>query len=115
MIMRTKPIGKTVVLLVVMALAVSAVAKPINKTVTIPQPSKIGSAQLDAGEYRLRVDGTKVTVQKGKQVVAEVEGRWEQRDQKPRNNSVLLGSNGQVQEIRFAGESRVLVLAAAQP
>lgn len=113
--MRSKPICNAAVLLVVVALAVSAIAKPINKTVTIIQPSKIGTSQLSAGEYRLSVDGTKVTVQKGKQVVAEVEGRWEQREQKPRNNSILLGSNGQVQEIRFAGESRVLVLGSSQP
>ncbi len=113
--MRTKPIGTTAVLLAVMALAVSAVAKPINKTISIPQPAKIGLSRLDAGEYRLSVDGTKVTVQKGKQVVAEVEGRWEQRDQKTRSNSVLLGSSGEVQEIRFAGESRVLVLSPSQP
>lgn len=112
--MRSKPIWTTAVLLVVMALAVSAVAKPVNKTVTIPQPSKIGSSQLNAGEYRLSIDGTKVTVQKGRQVVAEVEGRWEPREQKARTNSILLGPNGQVQEIRFAGESRVLVLSGSQ-
>jgi hypothetical protein len=98
-------------LLVVVGLAVPVFAKPISKTLTISQAAKFGKADLQAGEYRLLIDGSKVTVQKGKTVLAETEGRWEERENKSTNSSVLLGSNGEVKEVRFAGDRRVLVLA----
>ena len=109
--MSINSIARSVALLAVVALAVPAMAKPISKSINIAQPAKLGASQLNAGEYHLLIDGTKVTIQKGRNVVAEVTGRWEQRDAKARYNSVLLGSDGQLQEVRFAGESRVLVLS----
>src|SRR5712692_9607447 len=105
--MHIKSLVRFVALLEVLALAVPAMAKPISKHIHIASPAKVGSAHLKAGEYRLLIDGTKVTVQRGSQVVAEVEGRWEQRDRKSPNDSVLLGPNGEVMEIRFAGDNRV--------
>ena len=110
--MLIRSLVRLLALLAVVALAIPAAAKPVSKSLTISQPAKVGTSQLTAGEYRLLIEGTKVTVHRGKEVVAEVEGRWEQRDAKPRYNSVLLGPNGEVQEVRFAGESRVLVLSA---
>ena len=50
-------------------------------------------------------------MQRDSRVVAEVEGRWEQREQRSPYNSVLLGPSGEVKEVRFSGEKRVLVLA----
>src|ERR1700736_409588 len=93
-----------VALLVVVGLAVPSFAKPISKTITISQSAKFGKADLQAGEYRLLIDGSKVTVQKGKKVLAEAEGRWEERELKASNSSVLLGSDGTVKEVRFAGD-----------
>ena len=69
----------------------------------------MGKADLQAGEYRLLIDGTKATVEKGKQVVAESEGRWEDRDAKSAYDAVLLNNNGQVTEVRFSGQKRVFV------
>lgn len=109
--MRIKSLVGVISLLAVVALVLPAMAKPVTKSITFTQPAKLGSTQIQAGEYRLLIDGTKVTVQQGKQVVAEVEGRWEERDAKARYTSVLIGDNGQVQEVRFAGEKRVLVLS----
>jgi hypothetical protein len=100
-----------VALLVVVGLAVPAFAKPISKNITISQAAKFGKADLKAGEYRLLIDGSKVTIQKGKDVLGEAEGRWEERENKASNSSVLLGANGEVKEVRFAGDRRVLVLA----
>ncbi len=57
------------------------------------------------------IDGSKVTVQKGNKVVAESEGRWEERKEKANANSTLIGSDGAVQEVRFEGDRRVLVLS----
>ncbi len=100
-----------VALLVVVAMAVPVVAKPISKVITISQAAKFGKADLKAGEYHLLIDGTKVTVQKGKVVLGEAQGRWEEREIKASNSSVLLGADGEVKEVRFAGDRRVLVLA----
>jgi hypothetical protein len=55
------------------------------------------------------IDGNKATVQKGKEVVAESEGRWEDRSSKSSYDSVLLSETGQVKEVRFAGQTRVFV------
>jgi hypothetical protein len=109
--MTNKNLVRFIALLAVVALALPVMAKPISKNISIVQPAKLGTSQLTAGEYQLLIDGTRVTVQKGKNVVAEVTGRWEERDAKSRYSSVLLGADGQVQEVRFAGENRVLVLS----
>ena len=107
--MKSNSLLRSVALLAVIALAVPAFAKPLSKTINIPQAAKLGKADLQAGEYRLLIDGTKATVQKGKQIVAESEGRWEDRDTKSSYDAVLLGDNGQVKEVRFSGEKRVFV------
>ena len=90
-------------------MAVPVFAKPISKTINIPSAAKVGKADLQAGEYRLLIDGTKATVEKGKQVVAESEGRWEDREAKSAYDAVLLNNNGQVTEVRFSGQKRVFV------
>jgi hypothetical protein len=109
--MKSNSLLRSVALLAVIALAVPAFAKPLTKTINIPQAAKLGKADLQAGEYRLLIDGTKATVQKGKQVVAESEGRWEDRDTKSSYDAVLLGDNGQVKEVRFSGQKRVFVFS----
>lgn len=109
--MRSKTLVRILALLAVAALAIPALAKPISKNISILQPAKVGSTQLSVGEYRILVDGSRVTIQKFNKTVAEVEGRWEQRDKKAERNSIVLGPNDEVQEIRFQGESRVLILA----
>ena len=109
--MRIKSLVGFIALLTVVALAIPAVAKPISKNINIAESAKLGTTELSAGEYRLLIDGTKLTVQRNSKVVASAEGRWEERGEKARYNSVVLGPNHQVQEIRFAGEKRVLVIA----
>jgi hypothetical protein len=107
--MKSNSFVRSAALLAVIALAVPVFAKPVSKTINIPQAAKVGKADLRAGEYRLLIDGNKVSVQKGKQVVAESEGRWEDRDAKSQYDAVLLGENGQVKEVRFSGQKRVFV------
>lgn len=108
--MRSKVLVGIVAVLVAVALTLPVMAKPVSKMINIAQPAKIGNVQLSAGDYRLLIDGDKVTVQKGKKVIAEVTGRWDQRPAKAEANSIVLGPSGEVQEIRFAGDRRVLVL-----
>jgi hypothetical protein len=98
-------------LFVALAMTVPAFAKPFTQTINLAQAAKVGKASLQAGEYRLSIDGNKATVQKGKNTVAESEGRWEDREQKSQYTSILLGADGQVHEVRFAGQKRVFVFS----
>jgi hypothetical protein len=109
--MKSNSLLRSLALLAVTALAVPVFAKPVSKVINITQSAKVGKADLQAGEYRLLIDGTKATVQKGKSVVAESEGRWEDRDTKSNYDAVLLGENGQVKEVRFSGQKRVFVFS----
>jgi len=107
--MKSNRIFRNVALAAALAMAIPALAKPVSKTINITQAAKLGKADLVAGEYRLLIDGTKATVQKGRSVIAESEGRWEDRDTKSNYDAVLLGDNGQVKEVRFSGQKRVFV------
>jgi hypothetical protein len=109
--MKTKLFLRTIALLAALALTVPAFAKPFAKTINIAQNAKLGKSELKAGEYRLQIEGTKATVQKGKQIVAESEGRWEDRSTKSSYDSLLVSENGQVKEVRFAGQTRVFVFS----
>jgi hypothetical protein len=107
--MKTNSFVRSLALLAAIVVAVPAFAKPFSKTINLAQGAKIGSADLKAGEYRLLIDGSKATVQNGKNVVAESEGRWEERSAKSVYDAVLLSENGQVKEVRFAGQTRAFV------
>ena len=109
--MKSNALVRTAALLGALCLAVPVFAKPFVKTINITQPAKVGQATLLAGEYRLSIDGNKVTVQHGKDQVAQSEGRWEDRDKKSDYDAVLLGENGQVKEVRFSGQKRVFVFS----
>ncbi len=109
--MKINSIHRTAALFVALAMVVPVFAKPLTKTINISQAAKVGKASLEAGEYQLSIDGTKATVQKGKNTVAESEGRWEERDAKSQYTSILVGENGQVREVRFAGQKKVFVFA----
>jgi len=109
--MKINSIHRTAALFVALAMVVPVFGKPLTKTINISQPAKVGKASLEAGEYQLSIDGTKATVQKGKNTVAESEGRWEEREAKSRYTSILVGENGQVREVRFAGQKKVFVFA----
>jgi len=109
--MKSNSIYRIAALSVALAMTVPAFAKPFTKTISISQPAKVGKASLQAGEYQLSIDGNKATVQKGKNTVAESEGRWEERDSKSEYTSILVGNDGQVREVRFAGQKKVFVFS----
>jgi hypothetical protein len=107
--MKRNSIYRTAALLVALAMVVPVFAKPFTKTISISQSAKFGAASVQAGEYLLSIDGNKATVQKGKSTVAVSEGRWEERDAKSQYTSIVVGGDGQVREVRFAGEKKVFV------
>jgi len=108
--MKITSLVRSAALLAAVAIAVPVFAKPITKTINIGQAAKIGKADLKAGEYRLQIDGNKATVQKGKTLVAESEGRWEERDRKAAYTEILMDNDGQLKELRFAGKKSVFIL-----
>ena len=107
--MKANSVSRIAALFVALAMVAPVFAKPFTKTINLSQSAKIGKASLQAGEYQLSIDGNKATVQRGKNTIAESEGRWEDRDKKSDFTSILLGENGQVREVRFAGQKRVFV------
>ena len=109
--MKSNSFVRSIALLAALALAIPAFAKPFTKTINISQSAKLGKSELKAGEYRLEIEGNKATVHKGKQVMAESEGRWEDRSSKSAYDSVLIGESGEVKEVRFAGQTRVFVFS----
>jgi len=109
--MKRNSIYRVATLLVALAMVTPAFAKPFTKTISFLQNAKVGKASLQAGEYQLSIDGNKATIQRGKNTLAESEGRWEERDAKSEYTSILVGENGQVREVRFAGQKRVFVFS----
>ncbi len=105
-----KSIAGLVALFLVVALAMPVTAKPVSKNIRLAQDTKVGASQINAGEYRLTVDGDKVTIRKGSKIAAEVNGRWEQREAKYQYDSYVIDRNGTLNEVRFAGSNQVLVL-----
>lgn len=101
---------RIIALLAVVALAIPAAAKPFSKNIALGQTAKFGKTEVEAGQYRLVVDGKKIWVKQGNKVVAEAEGEWVHRESKAQRTSVLIGANDEVLEIRFAGRDSVLVL-----
>jgi hypothetical protein len=109
--MKFNSILRSLALAAALASTVPLLAKPFSKTINIAQSAKIGKADLLAGEYRLMIDGNKATVQKGRQTIVESEGRWEDRSIKAAHDSLLIGEDGQVKEVRFSGQTRVFVFS----
>lgn len=108
--MNLKTVVRIVALLAVVAVALPALAKPITRNITVVSPARVGSTQLEVGDYQVVVDGERVTVRKGREIVAETRGRWETRETKYDRHIILVDSNKQVREIRFAGKREVLIL-----
>lgn len=101
-------------LFAILALAVMvmpAFAKTETRIITISGTTKIAGKELKNDDFAFKVDDTKVVVVKGSKVVAEATGHWEPRDQKYETNTVITGADGQIQELRFAGEKRAFVIS----
>lgn len=76
------------------------------------QASNVNGTTLKPGEYRMSIDGDKITIQQGKTKV-ETNGKMETADQKFQSTSVRYvnadGAN-KVQEIRVGGTNKKVVL-----
>jgi hypothetical protein len=92
-------------------LVMPAFAKPETRIITINGTTKIAGKELKNDDFAFKVDDTKLVVVKGSKVVAEATGRWEPRDKKYDTDTVVTGADGQIQELRFAGEKRAFVIS----
>jgi hypothetical protein len=104
---------KSIVAVAALAMIVTpAFAKPVMKIITIAANQKIAGKELKNDDYTFIVDDTKMIVELRHKVVAEVTGRWEPRDKKYERDTVVSGGDGQIMELRFAGEKRAFVISA---
>jgi hypothetical protein len=92
-------------------LAASAVASAKSFSVTLFQPSIVGGAELQPGEYKLEVNESKVVLRKGKKS-AEATVKVETADEKFGSTSVRY-QNGdgkyRIEEIRLGGTNTRLI------
>jgi len=99
------------VLLAAVAITVPVFAKPMAKNIPINHSVQVGKTDVKAGEYRFLIDGNHLTIQNGKKVVAESDGRWEDLAKKSEYTEILSNREGKVIELRFAGQKSAFVLA----
>ncbi|HEU0119861.1 MAG TPA: hypothetical protein VFQ91_04990 [Bryobacteraceae bacterium] len=100
-------------MIVCLAAAVSLVwAGAINAKVTLFQPSTLNGVELKPGDYRIQVDGEKLTMQSGK-TKAEAAVKSEQGEQKFGSTSIRY-QNGEgkmkITEIRIGGTNTKLIV-----
>ena len=88
-----------------------AVASAESYRLTLSQPSKLNGKQMKAGEYRLNVENSKVTIVNGKESV-EIPAKVETGDTKFENTAVRYTGTGDkvtITEIRVGGTKTKLL------
>jgi len=108
--MKTKSLLANVVLCGALAVAAPVFAKPMSTNVPITHSVKVGQTEVKAGDYRFLIDGNHLTVLSGKKLVAEADGRWEDRDKKAEYTEIVSTNDGRLIELRFEGKKSVFVL-----
>jgi len=108
--MSNNSLVRSLVLVSALAISVPAFAKPVVKDLPITHSMRIGKTTIQSGDYRILIDGNHLTIQKGKNVVAEAEGRWEDRDAKVPYDEIVSTDDGKILELRFGGKKSVFVL-----
>ena len=98
-------VKKSLLAFATFALAVASAAS--SYSVTFFQPVVINGQNLKAGDYKVQLDGDKVSIRQGKSVT-EVPVKVENSDNKFATTSVRLNGS-QVEEIRLGGTHTRLV------
>ena len=109
--MSNNSLARSLILASALAISVPAFAKPIVKELPITHSMHVGKTTIQSGDYRILIDGNHLTIQKGKKIVAESEGRWEDRDVKVPYDEIVSTADGKMLELRFGGKKSVFVLA----
>lgn len=108
--MRFSRVWQCVAILAALTLALPAMADTVTKYMTLRDPAKLSGKQLEPGTYRLDIsnDG-KLTVKKGKTVIAEAKGEWVEGKTKAVGDSFII-ENGELKEIRVEGRTSVFMI-----
>ena len=91
--------------------ALAAASAAEKHTVQFYSPTVIGGQELKAGEYKLVLDGNKLTIKDGKRVI-ETDVKVESEGTKYNTTGVRYVGGKQASEIRFGGTTTKLVLGA---
>jgi hypothetical protein len=108
--MKSKSWLPILVLLAAVAIAVPAIAKPMSKNLPLNHSVHVGKYDVKAGDYNVLIDGNHLTLKKDSKVVAESDGRWEERNAKSDYTEVVSTNDGKVLELRFEGKKSAFVL-----
>ncbi len=108
--MSNNSLVRSLILASALAISVPAFAKPMVKDLPITSTIHVGKTTVQSGDYRVLIDGNHLTIQKDKKVVAESEGRWEERDVKVPYDEIVASGDGKMLELRFGGKKSVFVL-----
>ena len=95
--------------LMLLALTVSASAKPIHTSFTLASAARLNGTELKAGDYNVNADDTKVTVVFEGKVIAETKVEWKDGTSKASQTSVLIAGD-EIKEIRFKGQTKYAVV-----
>ncbi len=87
-----------------------------SRSLKLAYTVKVNGTEVPAGVYKLAwgSDTNKLTLEKGKDVIGTLDGKWVDRDSKYASDTVVYDTNAdgsrRVAEIRFAGSNKVLVV-----
>ncbi|MBM3727663.1 MAG: hypothetical protein FJW40_19860 [Acidobacteria bacterium] len=93
------------------ALAVATAAE--SHTINLFQPTVIAGKELKPGEYKLQIDGSKITLKSGRTVVS-TDAKVESADTKYSSTAVryqTAGGTNKASEIRVGGSKTRIVLS----
>lgn len=95
----------------VLALSLTVSAGTTTKHIELRETAKLGGKTLDKGMYRIDItDDGKITVKKGKEVLAEGTGKWVDTKTAAMGDTIVV-DNGAITEVRIEGKKRVFQIS----
>jgi len=102
---------KSFVAVAALAVLVSPVfASTVQKIITVHGVQSLSGKQLKNDDYTFKIDETKIVVELRHKVIAEANGKWEPRDTKYEDDTIVTDADGKIQELRFKVEKRAFVI-----
>ncbi len=90
--------------------AVAKDSKTTTASVSILSTMTLAGKQIKPGDYEVRADESKVTIESNGKVIAEAPIQWKDETKKPSNSNVV-SENGQIKEIHFSGKMRYIAVS----
>ena len=100
-----------VVCICVLALGLTVSAGTTSKNIELREAAKLGGKTIEKGMYRIDItDDGKITVKKGKDVVAEGTGQWVDTKTSAIGDTIVV-DKGTITEVRIEGKKRVFQIS----